>query len=127
MLIFINSPFPLSVVPTGALIKSSILQKQINYTGIEVRGILREMDLTKVPEFSSPEAIAVTMKKMKDRGLVFVDLGSSCALHFAKGEERNKNLDEGKTIYQSGQPVQLSLHTGISQSTSQRQGQAGDR
>jgi sugar phosphate isomerase/epimerase len=67
-----------------------------NYTGIEVRGILRQMDLPKVPEFSSPEAIATTLKKMKDRGLVFVDLGSSCALHFAKGEERNKNLDEGK-------------------------------
>jgi sugar phosphate isomerase/epimerase len=67
-----------------------------NYTGIEVRGILRQMDLTKVPEFSSPESIKVTMKKMKDRALVFVDLGSSCALHLAKGEERNKNLDEGK-------------------------------
>ena len=33
---------------------------------------------------------------MKDRGLKFVDLGSSCALHFPKGEERTKNLDEGK-------------------------------
>jgi sugar phosphate isomerase/epimerase len=70
--------------------------KTNNYSGIEVRGILREMDLTKVPEFANPGAIAVTMKKMQDRGLVFVDLGSSCALHFSKGEERNKNLDEGK-------------------------------
>ena len=70
--------------------------KDNNYSGIEVRGILREMDLPKVPEFSSPEAIAVTMKKMKDRRLKFVDLGSSCALHFPKGEERTKNLDEGK-------------------------------
>ena len=67
-----------------------------NYTGIEVRGILRQMDLTKVPEFSSGEAISVSLKKMKDRGLEFVDLGSSCALHFPKGEERTKNLDEGK-------------------------------
>src|SRR5207342_1774709 len=57
--------------------------KDNHYTGIEVRGILHEMELTKVPEFSSSEAITVTMKKMKDRGLVFVDLGSSCALHFA--------------------------------------------
>jgi sugar phosphate isomerase/epimerase len=70
--------------------------KENKYKGIEVRGILREMDLTKVPEFSSPEAIVSTLKKMKDRGLVFVDLGSSCALHFPKGEERTKNLDEGK-------------------------------
>ena len=43
-----------------------------------------------------PETIATTMKKMNDRGLKFVDLGSSCALHFPKGEERTKNLDEGK-------------------------------
>jgi sugar phosphate isomerase/epimerase len=70
--------------------------KENNYKGIEVRGIKREMDLTKVPEFSSPEAIAVTLNKMKDRGLVFIDLGSSCALHFPKGEERTKNLNEGK-------------------------------
>jgi sugar phosphate isomerase/epimerase len=67
-----------------------------HYSGIEVRGILHEMDLPKVPEFSSPETIAVTMKKMNDHGLKFVDLGSSCALHFPKGEERTKNLDEGK-------------------------------
>ena len=40
--------------------------------------------------------IAVTMKKMKDRGLVFVDLGSSAAMHLPKGDERTKNLDEGK-------------------------------
>jgi hypothetical protein len=33
---------------------------------------------------------------MHDRALVFVDLGSSCALHCPKGEERTKNLDEGK-------------------------------
>jgi sugar phosphate isomerase/epimerase len=70
--------------------------KSNSYTGIEVRGILREMDLTKVREFASPEARSITLKKMNDRGLVFVDLGSSCALHFPKGEERDKNLDEGK-------------------------------
>ena len=70
--------------------------KENNYKGIEVRGIMREMDLTKVQEFSNAGAISVTLKKMKDRGLVFVDLGSSCALHFPKGEERTKNLDEGK-------------------------------
>ena len=66
------------------------------YSGIEVRGILRQMDLPLVPEFSNTETISTTMKKMNDRGLKFVDLGSSCALHFPKGEERTKNLDEGK-------------------------------
>jgi len=66
------------------------------YSGIEVRGILHQMDLPLVPEFLHTEAITTTMKKMNDRGLKFVDLGSSCALHFPKGEERTKNLDEGK-------------------------------
>ncbi len=66
------------------------------YSGIEVRGILHQMDLPLVPEFSNSEAIKATMKKMNDHGLKFVDLGSSCALHFPKGEERTKNLDEGK-------------------------------
>jgi sugar phosphate isomerase/epimerase len=66
------------------------------YSGIEVRGILHQMDLPLVPEFSNSETIATTMKKMNDRGLKFVDLGSSCALHIPKGDERTKNLDEGK-------------------------------
>jgi sugar phosphate isomerase/epimerase len=66
------------------------------YSGIEVRGVLRQMDLPLVPEFSNSETIATTMKKMNDHGLKFVDLGSSCALHYPKGEERTKNLDEGK-------------------------------
>ncbi|HEX3081166.1 MAG TPA: sugar phosphate isomerase/epimerase, partial [Puia sp.] len=66
------------------------------YSGIEVRGILRQMDLPLVPEFSSDEAISTTLKKMNDNSLKFVDLGSSCALHFPKGDERTKNLDEGK-------------------------------
>ncbi|HET7000232.1 MAG TPA: sugar phosphate isomerase/epimerase family protein [Puia sp.] len=66
------------------------------YSGIEVRGILRQMDLPLVPEFLSTDAISTTMKKMNDHGLKFVDLGSSCALHFQKGDERTKNLNEGK-------------------------------
>ena len=66
------------------------------YSGIEVRGILREMDLTLVPEFSTAQQIADTLRKMKDQGLVFVDLGSSAAMHFPEGQERIKNLDEAK-------------------------------
>jgi hypothetical protein len=33
------------------------------YSGIEVRGILRQMDLTLVPEFSNSEAIMTTFEK----------------------------------------------------------------
>src|SRR6185369_2390334 len=48
---------------------------------IEVRGIQRQRDLTKCKEFSSPENIADTLKRMKDKGLRFVDLGSSAEMH----------------------------------------------
>src|SRR5450755_967456 len=79
--------------------------KANKYSGIEVRGIMREMDLTKVPEFSSPEAIALTMKKVKDHGLEFVDLGSSAAMHLSIGDERIKNLDEGKRFIDLAQKL----------------------
>ena len=78
---------------------------QNNYTGIEVRGLLKEMDLTKAKEFNSPENIKNTMAIMMDKGLKFVDLGSSCMLHFPEGEERKKNLDEGKRFIDLAQKI----------------------
>ena len=98
----ISPPLPVSIAfstlgcPDWSFDKIIDFAKENGYEGIEVRGILREMDLTKVPEFSSAEAIEETMKKMKTHGLRFVDLGSSATLHFPDGPERNKNLEEGK-------------------------------
>ncbi len=66
------------------------------YKGIEVRGILRELDLTKSPIFNTRESRSKTLALMKDNGLSFVDLGSSATLHFREGAERQKNLDEGR-------------------------------
>src|SRR5262245_27334440 len=68
---------------------------QHGYTGIEVRGLKREMDLPKCPEFSK-EKQSATLALMKEKKLEFVGLGSSCKLHFTEGEEREKNLAEGK-------------------------------
>ena len=67
-----------------------------NYNGIELRGLLREMDLTKCPEFNTSQSIAATLSIMKDKNLAFVDLGSSTNLHIADNTERKKNLDEAK-------------------------------
>jgi sugar phosphate isomerase/epimerase len=72
-----------------------IFAKANGYNGLEIRGIKREMMLPKVPEFQDSN-IATTLAKMKKHGLRFVDLGSSCSLHFDDGTERDKNLDEGK-------------------------------
>ncbi len=68
---------------------------QYNFKGIEVRGIQRQIDLTKCKEFSK-ENKSNTLKLMSDNGLNFVNLGSSCNLHIADQIERKKNLDEGK-------------------------------
>ena len=69
---------------------------QHGYKGIEVRGLQRQMDLSKSNEFSTAENRSVTLALMKEKGLQFVNLGSSATLHFAEGAERQKNIDEGK-------------------------------
>lgn len=76
-----------------------------NYEGIEVRGIQRELDLTKAAPFSSEQNIKASLKLMQDSNLKFVDLGSSAALHFAQGEERQKNLDEAKRFIDLAQQL----------------------
>lgn len=70
--------------------------EQHGYTGIEVRGIQREMDLVKSSIFSSAEARKATMRRMKQKGLQFVGLGSSSTLHFSEAAQRAKQLDEGR-------------------------------
>ena len=67
-----------------------------NYDGIEVRGIQRELDLTKAIPFNSKQNIANSLKLMQDHNLKFVNLGSSAALHFTEGAERQKNIDAAK-------------------------------
>ena len=66
------------------------------YVGIEVRGIGPEMELTKCAEFLTAGARAETVRKMKDKGLSFSDLGSSCNLHESEPGLRQRNLDEGR-------------------------------
>ena len=68
------------------------------YNGIELRGVQRELDLTKCKEFSSVENKRATIKMMKDNGLKFVGLGSSATMHFADAIVRKKNLDEGRSF-----------------------------
>lgn len=67
-----------------------------HYDGLELRGLLRQMDLLQCPEFNSQKNRQTTLRIMNDNGLKFVNLGSSATLHFPTGAEREKNLDEGK-------------------------------
>ena len=50
------------------------------FAAVELRGILDQMDLSKVPEFQ-PERLAQTKRELADRGLVVPDLGASINLH----------------------------------------------
>ena len=74
------------------------------YTGLELRGIKRELDLTKCPEFST-QNIAATMALMKEKGLRFVDLGSSATMHFSDPAQREKNMTEGKKFIDLAQQI----------------------
>src|SRR6478672_4666273 len=68
---------------------------QHNYTGIELRGIQREMDLTKCDLFKK-ENLSSTLSRMQEKKLKFIDLGSSANLHIGEAGERKKNLDEAR-------------------------------
>jgi sugar phosphate isomerase/epimerase len=50
------------------------------FAAIELRGILDQMDLSKVPEFQ-PERLAQAKRELAQRGLVVSDLGASINLH----------------------------------------------
>ncbi len=76
-----------------------------NYSGIELRGIQRQLDLTKCIQFSSPENIVITNKIMEEKGLHFVDLGSSAAMHHSDIAERKKNLEEAKNFIDLAQKI----------------------
>ena len=76
-----------------------------NYNGIELRGIKRELDLSKCPEFNSRENISSTRKRVEDKNLKIVDLGSSAQMHHPKGPERDKNMDEAKRFIELAQQL----------------------
>lgn len=75
------------------------------YNGLELRGIQRQLDLTKCTEFNSSQNRAATLKIMEDKGLQFVDLGSSATMHFADAVTRKNNLDEGKRFIDLAQEI----------------------
>ncbi|MCC6289052.1 MAG: sugar phosphate isomerase/epimerase [Chitinophagaceae bacterium] len=68
---------------------------QYGFNGIEFRGLKREIDLTKAPEFSTAN-ISATRKKLKQHKLRIINLGASTALHYTNKAEREKNIDEAK-------------------------------
>lgn len=77
---------------------------QHGFSGIEMRGLHRELDLTRCMEFSS-QNIRTTLSLMKEKGLKFTDLGSSAKMHFPEGAEREKNLSEARAYIDLAQKL----------------------
>ena len=78
---------------------------QHDYTGIELRGILREMDLPNCKQFNTAESRSTAMQTMKAKRLQFVDLGSSANMHIADATERKKNLDDARRFVDLAQQL----------------------
>ncbi|WP_411274817.1 sugar phosphate isomerase/epimerase family protein [Daejeonella sp.] len=71
---------------------------QHNYSGLEIRGIKRQMDLPNATEFNSPDNMESTLATMKEKGLKFVNLGASAAFHMPDGPLRDKHMKEAKSF-----------------------------
>lgn len=69
-----------------------------NYSGLEIRGIKRQMDLPNAIEFNSPNNMESTLATMKEKGLKFVNLGASAAFHMPEGPLRDKHMKEAKSF-----------------------------
>lgn len=78
--------------PLGKIVKFAVAN---NYSGVEIRVLQGELDLTKCPAFSATN-INETKKIFAENNLLITDLGSSAALHHADTAKRKNNLDEAK-------------------------------
>lgn len=75
------------------------------YNGVEVRGLMRQIDLTQCKEFN-PQNIASSKKILHDNGLKFINLGASANMHLKEGEERRKQIDDGKRYIDLAQALE---------------------
>jgi len=98
-------PIAFSTLGCPAWSWKTILEQadRLGYAAIELRGVLQEMDLTKVPELSGSR-LAETKKDLSALGLVISDLGASAAMHQI-GAAREKALDEGRRFIDLAQAM----------------------
>jgi len=74
------------------------------FASIELRGILTNMDLTKVPELA-PERLAEAKRQLTAHGLVVSDLGASAQMHDMDPVKHAAQLDEGKRFIDLAQSL----------------------
>jgi len=66
-----------------------------NFSAVEIRCILGDLDLPNRPEFA-PEQFAATKKAIAAHRLKVSDLGSSSEMHHADADKRAKSIADGK-------------------------------
>ena len=68
---------------------------RMGFSGIELRGIQMQMDLTKLPEFTG-DGLARSLKDLEARDLRITDLGASARMHERDPKVRAAQMDEGR-------------------------------
>jgi sugar phosphate isomerase/epimerase len=79
------------------------------YSGIELRGIAGEMDITRGSDFSTKEKISSVRKIVEDNRLKIICLASVAAFHDIHKEKRKNNLDEAKRYIDLAQQLNSSF------------------
>ena len=69
--------------------------REYGFDGFEIRGLMGEMDLLKVPELQ-PGRRAETLRMAADAGLEIMMLMTGCKFSSAAADERRANIDEAK-------------------------------
>jgi sugar phosphate isomerase/epimerase len=77
---------------------------KLGYAALELRGIAGEMDLPKVPEFSSSR-IAETKRDLAALGIYVSDLGASSRMHEKDPKVREAQFDEGRRFIDLAQAL----------------------
>lgn len=90
--------------PDWDLMRIMDFASEHGYSGIELRGLQREMDLTKCKAFNN-ENRKDTLNRMKDKNLVFINLGSSAAMHHTDLNDRKRQMDDGRRFIDLAQQI----------------------
>jgi sugar phosphate isomerase/epimerase len=90
-------PISFSTLGCPAWSWKTILEQadRLGYAALELRGVMGEMDLTKVPELTGSR-LADTRKDLSALGLVIADLGASARMHEREAGSRAAQFDEGR-------------------------------
>ena len=81
--------------PDWTLDKAIAAAKSYGFGGIELRGINRELDIRKLPDFSA-ENSELLPKLFKDAGIDLVSLDSSASFSYHETEKIKTNVEEAK-------------------------------